>query len=214
MGVDENSPERAYNFDITPFKNELCSVKVFVNSGLSTTMTDVDSLRLQLKFRTHHRIKEELHSGVSFIANQVSAINSNQVKFSWYYSYPPSSCEEGNHPDYEIQVLRLHNMTEGSSYEQQTQIKGEVDWSNATSIHAGTGQGYIILTLAEGTGFYVWRVRPIGSWYTGGVADDRNWGEWTSHSGLAEGTLVDISRGAAIGASGYLWSANTGGNGR
>ena len=98
-------------------------------------------------------------------------------------------------PAFELQVLRLYNREVSLYSETVPEFSDEiittvVDWSEALSIIVdgdgkvdGLGNRWwdVKLTLAEGTGWYAWRVRPIGSKYSGGIADSRNWGAWTSH---------------------------------
>lgn len=113
------------------------------------------------------------------------------VTFQWSYDYD-EACQDSI-PAFEFQLLRLYNRDEAKVADEENideeSILARVDWSGALSILVdGDGLGnpgnrywQLKLTLPEGTGWYTWRVRPIGSKYEGGIADARNWGEWTYH---------------------------------
>lgn len=105
-------------------------------------------------------------------------------------------------PMYEFQLLRLFNVDPDLTTDEED-IVADVDWKSALSILVdGDGHGdldqpstrhwSLDLTLSDGTGWYVWRVRPIGTKYPGGHADSRNWGVWTEypqHPPYANGTI-------------------------
>ena len=84
-------------------------------------------------------------------------------------------------PGYQVQVLRLYN-TDSQYDTDPVGVKGRVNWDEALTIDvAGTDASTqsVDLTLPQGTGWYLWRVRPIGSLHEGGGADGRNWGVWS-----------------------------------
>lgn len=96
--------------------------------------------------------------------------------------------------NYEIQILRLYNV-DPANFEEDS-IDAYVDWSTAMSymtnggvVYFGTNH-YTIdwLTIAEGTGFYAWRVRRI---YTRPKNNDPGgWGAWTSTGSYTDGSTV------------------------
>jgi hypothetical protein len=96
----------------------------------------------------------------------------NVYTFSW-----SSACEEVE--KYEFQLLRLFNTGEGLKNE-IAKAAGTVDWSKALSLIVENGETEISLHLTEGTGFYSFRVRPIGNYFDGDEANDKNWGVWSS----------------------------------
>lgn len=124
------------------------------------------------------------------IASIASPVADNVVTFDWSLA---TQCND-TIPNFEFQLLRLFNV-DPAKVSNEEEITAEVDWSQALSIETGRQQS-LSLTLAEGTGYYTWRVRPIGSMHPGGVADDRNWGEWTAAP--ANGSLA-ISGLTAVG---------------
>ncbi|MDF2456566.1 MAG: hypothetical protein K0R51_2559, partial [Cytophagaceae bacterium] len=83
-------------------------------------------------------------------------------------------------PSYDLQVLKIEPYQNGDVY---------INWDQAALIEVN-GTSYD-MTLAEGTGFYLWRVRPIGSFYEGGRSFYKNLGVWSPslQNGLvSEGT--------------------------
>lgn len=133
-------------------------------------------------------------SGVSpYIAlNPIRITGNNLLTFSWVLL-----CDRnGPAPNYEFQLLRLYNSGFGTRTNEQ-QITADVDWRQALSIETGNSKSELTLTMAEGTGYYVWRVRPIGNAFEGGIANDRNWGNWTGTGAYSQGARVATSSGAS-----------------
>lgn len=87
-----------------------------------------------------------------------------------------SSCID-NLQDVQIQILRLHNQNP-EYYDDIKKCKTIIDWSNALTVEYKNVNVLKDYFITEGTGFYIWRIRYIGSFYNGGISDDRNWGKW------------------------------------
>lgn len=117
-------------------------------------------------------------------------VNDNPVTFTW--SYVPGCSDTV--PGYEFQLLRLYNIDNNpSTINDPYRVTSKIDWSQAMSIETGPERS-LTLTLAAGTGYYAWRVRPIGSRYEGGIADDRNWGVWTEAPSGNSFLVADVTR--------------------
>lgn len=82
-----------------------------------------------------------------------------------------------NFPNYEIQILKLENTNPVNT--QNNAIEATIDWNNALKIETTNGAKAVRLTVAEGTGFYVWRVRGVGNFYPGGFSNAKNLGSWS-----------------------------------
>lgn len=84
-------------------------------------------------------------------------------------------------PAYQIQILKLYN--NDPLNEVENTITANIDWSKALTIETesndGNSQNFWV-SISEGNGFYVWRVRPIGNYYKGGVTNPLNWGKWST----------------------------------
>ncbi len=91
---------------------------------------------------------------------------------------------QGYHfPNYEFQLLKLENTSTNNltpESEQLEQITAELDWSKALTVETYNYKKELTLTIAQGSGYYYWRVRPIGNFYEGGIANSKNWGVWSS----------------------------------
>ncbi len=111
-----------------------------------------------------------------------SHVLSNPVQLNW------SDCPFVN---YEIQVLRLYNTDAGLTSDPHD-IEAKIDWSQALDIETNNGQTSVKLTLAEGSGYYVWRVRRIADAFPNTIGDDRNWGAWTSTGPFVDGAVVSV----------------------
>jgi RHS repeat-associated protein len=94
--------------------------------------------------------------------------------------------------NYEIQVLRLYN-TDPAAITDPHVITAKVDWTQALDLETNNGQQSIRLTTAEGSGYYVWRIRRIYDTYPNGIGDDRNWDPWTSTGAFVDGATVSVN---------------------
>ncbi|HEY0978824.1 MAG TPA: hypothetical protein VGE21_15230, partial [Flavobacteriales bacterium] len=90
-----------------------------------------------------------------------------------------------------MQVLRLHD--HDSNGEEDELEEGVLDWSEASTIDIDAPVTQLALTLAEGTGFYIWRVRPLTQWYAEGFTDPRNWCAWSTTPSLSPGFSLSAS---------------------
>lgn len=89
-----------------------------------------------------------------------------------------SPCLLDSFPNYQIQILRLFN-TDEQYRDNGYRIRAVVDWNRALTLETYGPAQELTLTMCEGTGFYVWRVRPIGDMYSNGIGNDSNWGCWS-----------------------------------
>src|SRR5690606_19395067 len=92
-------------------------------------------------------------------------------------------------PSYQFQLLRLFNR--GADGSDEHHIEEVVDWSRALSIETGNSRTDLTITVPEGSGYYVWRVRPIGNVFANGAGDSRNWGVWSDAP--ADGSTIEIT---------------------
>ncbi|MCO6466732.1 MAG: RHS repeat protein [Bradyrhizobiaceae bacterium] len=104
-------------------------------------------------------------------------------------------CPNDSFPNYQVQIVRLFNYDTTYQYTDST-IKTKIDWTNALTVETYGPQMDLTLTLSEGTGFYAWRVRPIGNMYPNSVGHELNWGCWSTAppNGLAD-LLVTVGVG-------------------
>jgi hypothetical protein len=110
------------------------------------------------------------------------------VVFTWT---PYSNGVSYPYPSYQFQLLRLYNKDASKTTDEN--IKADIDWRKATTIETESNALSLKLSISEGTGFYVWRVRPVGTFYDGGISDSRNHGLWNRDSPV-NGQEVQLPR--------------------
>lgn len=181
----------------------------FANRGISSGAALNKGLAFTYTLELNPRIKSILAAGLDI--GQISVLVSGTVRAQpapwWHHHWP---CDFALHTtgvvqdnpviytwddcpfyNYEVQVLRLFN-TSPSYANDEHHIKAVVDWSQALDLETNNGQRSIRLTNAEGTGFYVWRVRRIYDYYPNTIGDNRNWGSWTYTGPFVDGNTVDV----------------------
>ena len=121
--------------------------------------------------------------------------NTNPVNFSW-----TTACEGVT--NYEIQVVRTFNQASVSQYD-ETIVHTTTDWSGALSIITESADLQQALTIVEGTGAYLWRVRPIGNYYPGGIANPKNLGVWSDAP--VNGKSITLEDGMMPGPYGFFY---------
>lgn len=109
-------------------------------------------------------------------------LSSRVQQFDW-------SATTHNFPNYELQLLKLENNNDLLTDEES--ITAIVDWNNALKIETTNAGKSVRLTIAEGTGFYAWRVRAIGNYYEGGFSNAKNYGPWSG--AFSQGQEVTIT---------------------
>ena len=186
LAVNSNEPLKRVNIDLTSAMGgqqiDLIRVDVTSTPSVSTISPEVLNYVLQkqilkLDYFCDYGIDVRLENGGNpSLANAPSVVsfgniplNSRIQEFQWNSSY--------NFPNYELQVLKLENLNPNNTVEES--ITANVNWDNALKIETTKWSESLRITIAEGTGFYLWRVRPIGNYFSGGIADARNWGKWS-----------------------------------
>ena len=122
--------------------------------------------------------------GTTATAPNPAVVTPKVLKFTW--------TPDRSYPNYEFQLLRLYNT--GPAAADEKIINARVDWSKAVSLETESNVSSLQLTIGEGTGYYAWRVRPIGT-YHGGRADSRDWGHWNAGT-PAQGATLGLSPGS------------------
>jgi hypothetical protein len=167
----------------------------------ATLMSDIaQHLRLVVTYRldcgvdVNEPVKIELSS---LAPNAVQLANSKVVTFSWHSA---DTLVAG----YQLELIRLYNIanpdtivneTTKAAVQAGTAIFAEIDWSKALRLETQSSDRKVSFTLAEGTGYYAWRVRPVGSFYEGGAANHLNYGTWSSDKveGIKQVALIGTS---------------------
>ncbi|BDS10489.1 DUF6443 domain-containing protein [Aureispira anguillae] len=117
---------------------------------------------------------------------------SSYYEFQWDASSPSNVVHTNNSfynvysPFYEFQLLKLENTAlEQDDLVNEKHIKTKVDWSKALSFIIpeeklmDNGIYKLKFRPSEGEGYYLWRIRPMGNYYDGGLGHNLNWGKWS-----------------------------------
>ncbi|MEO1653893.1 MAG: hypothetical protein AAFU64_10125, partial [Bacteroidota bacterium] len=182
--LNSKEPEALFYLDVTKhLDDQLTSFDLVLDRGFGIQVNSSDSDAIQTYIENNLRVS--LSYEVDYQINPVGITPSNLnieiaegekvASFSWNSEYTPQ---------YQFQLLRLYNIDTNRREEQS--IQAEVDWSQALTLDYENrsdvdqiGENTFDLTIAAGTGFYIWRLRPIGS-LPGGITNPENYGEWTS----------------------------------
>ncbi|MBN4081587.1 RHS repeat-associated core domain-containing protein [bacterium AH-315-C07] len=178
LQINQNIPEKIWYLESVPVN--IKRVEANINSISSDNLTINDFIRVNAeieKTTTYDVNKVPFNTEPMVTVNSVDG-TTNPVIFTW-----EALCDQI--PNYQVQILRLYN-TEESLIGQQA----IVDWSQALTIETESSETSLKLHLVEGTGYYIWRVRPIGNRYAGGIANNWNWGFWSE---TPEDGLIPVS---------------------
>ncbi len=175
--------EQLLSEDITSYYNNLDVVTIAVTS-YSPSSTTVNGIAVSSTTSFKVSIERDIAVAVKTVASTSPTIATfkyvpittaaNPITFAWQNLY----CQNYI-PEYELQVLRLYNTD--ATYTTSTKVKAIVDWSKAATMLIENGVSSVNLNMIQGSGYYIWRVRPIGNYYEGGYANNNNWGLWLSN---------------------------------
>jgi hypothetical protein len=132
------------------------------------------NLRLSIKFARAYDLDVRLQSGIMSNGPIISpvVVSNRLATFNWQANTVDA------YPNYELQILKLEN-TDASHQNVDNELLTAVDWSHALKIETQSPLTSFAMNVAEGSGFYTWRVRPIGTYYVGGYANSENYGLWS-----------------------------------
>jgi RHS repeat-associated protein len=186
--INQTTPEQLYVPDFTNVYSQIQRFDVKV-TGYSVSALIQNAIKLTATY------KEAFNSNAASSSNQplisINAVSTNtttnKLTFSWN-----TTC--GKFPNYEFQLLRLYNTdTTKARLGNEQNITTKVDWNNALTIETQSPATTLTLSVVEGTGYYIWRVRPIGNFYEGGIANDKNWGVYTNTGAFVQNATVAVS---------------------
>ncbi len=178
LTIDKNFPEVLHFIDITKDYSTVKTYTVKISSfNPPSTAVIKNSIQLETSVDEEFNVNVPVTLYSPIVDPKFTLPSSGNVyKFEW----ETVQCEA---PSYQFQLLRLFNngsitLPGQTTTNPEYNISAEIDWSKALTLE--TNQKSISLTLTEGTGYYIWRVRAIGNAFSGGIADSRNWGTWST----------------------------------
>jgi RHS repeat-associated protein len=184
LEIDNTKPEQLYVHDFTTIHSAVDIIDITV-AGYGRSDVVRNDIRLEASYT--EEFKNYVSPAASLVTISAIAMPDNPQRFSWFGSCPDI-------PNYQFQLLRLFNENPGALSERD--ITARIDWSKALSIETGTPDTSIVLTLAEGTGYYIWRVRAIGNYYPGGITHEWNLGSWTYAP--SDGASITFTEGSSL----------------
>lgn len=182
--IDQDKPEQIWRFtfdansspNITTYQG-LTTLSTFIGAGYQASASVAKDVRFIVSVYEEYEIDAHRIGGSAApLVEPIKIVDGtkNPVRFAWDIA---SSCND-TFPGYQLQVLKLYNTD--ANKKDDKEVRATVDWNQALTIEVENKKTMIDITLTEGTGYYVWRVRPIGNYYEGDIADSRNWGEWST----------------------------------
>ncbi len=130
------------------------TLKVTQVAGSYSTHADIDAEKVTLQF--YYEEVAEVDAALAPLELVVVPELSGAFEqtFEWSVNTAEYNCSEV--PGYQIQMMRLY----GS---QLTNPLKESDWRGATNMYSESPETNLMISIAQGSGTYAWRVRPIGS---------------------------------------------------
>lgn len=177
LEISSDAPEQVVSFDLIDYESRFANVDHYRVSVLSQDGMGGGNSDLDLAVRNHLRLEAYIVNAVTMDAEGHAVTpapielrhGGKRVRFRW-----DNAC--ARFPMHEFQLLKLHNINPAKDGIQQ--IDAEIDWRQALTIPVANYRNELELPVVEGSGFYVWRVRPVGDAWPGGIADFRNHGDW------------------------------------
>lgn len=206
---------------------ELRNLEIKLLNQIGTLPTNINS-NTKLSVCTTFDFRTDVaNSGVTVKMNNKS--NALASYSSAYRNFQWNLIEDCYISSFELQVLKIENSEINPTND--LTVNGIIDWSKALKFlvpintvnlekrgltGGGTGICYAFdLRPTEESGYYIWRVRPIGNYYEGAVSNNQNWGDWSSSLMTGDvfesssAGLVSISRGgvplSGLTTSNYFW---------
>lgn len=185
LTIDNDKRENRLRLDIIDF---------VIDNSLPFNRISVEVINFSgqnVQFLTNYNFKLgfDVTDAKTQIKNLKIKQETQEVEFSWEDTFPVNN--------YQIEVVKLENKFQNFAVK-ETSVKTIVEWKNALifniSADVQDDNGSITKTtsfsLGQGTGFYVFRVRPIGNFHGGGVVNENNFGLWTE--GPENETIVEL----------------------
>ena len=166
-------------------ESDVDAISVTVNEETASDVSGMISLTA--KYYVEYAYAVSLDEEFYLSAPEKLKVNlysgTRNIDFVWEHTYPFSA--------YELQIAHTESV---SPEEARAGIQIEVDWENALTILVpvqatnAKNQMYSVKQLNDyklisGSGIYVWRVRAIGGYEEGGLANKQNYGAWPDYSG-------------------------------
>ncbi|MES2389556.1 MAG: hypothetical protein V4543_16245 [Bacteroidota bacterium] len=146
LGHGQVVAEHYYNFRVYRLFDDVIDYAAMLNFQTNTTSilkTDLSRVNPRIMFSR----PENLSAGFE---------DSKRMRLKWGTMSDVKSC------GWEVQLLKLNHSNQNMQVPGHDRyISTKVDWQNATTVFSEGSTDAIALTVAEGSGYYTWRVRPF-----------------------------------------------------
>lgn len=202
LTISHNSPEIMWVEDVLPVfttSSPTCNITITIQDlGTSSTPTAAltglvaglvnNNLRFTAQLVREYDVDVRLYPFTSMSAPLIISapvVTNRFASFNWQ----TVTGALNNYPNFQLQILKLYN-TDATLQNNGNQISAIPDWSKALTVETQSYKNNINLTIGEGSGYYLWRVRPIGTYFDGGIANSENYGPWS----YADSLLVTLQK--------------------
>ncbi len=198
IDLDQSTPEKVFIYDIISKVSDLEHLQVRINDievpeSENSDIHDyiLENLQVTISYLPEFRIDIRTDEGSNPLAPVIKRLTGNNIITNRVVTFRWDDTQTRDFPNYEFQLLRLYNQSSSTASYEKT-ITAGIDWSKALKIVTDSYQKYLDLAVIEGSGFYIWRVRPVGTYYEGEITDPRNYGAWSDAPADGE-MLIDMS---------------------
>lgn len=216
--LDQEHPferrEIAYNYvgNNLPNTNQIkvcvVGIQINTNQNLAQILSFMQQY-LHLDLSKQDKIGRDIHAPNGNLLTLASTNASMGANGGGIVNYAWTMDSKYMFEGFDLEVLKLE-MKEGTNgdidptLDWAKALKVEVPWENGTITGTDRTISYP-LTVAEGTGIYAWRVRPVGSYYGQGRNDVRNVSDfnWTTVAAVGVGEYETITIDHGDGAYAY-----------
>ncbi|TAJ11141.1 hypothetical protein DMA11_18000 [Marinilabiliaceae bacterium JC017] len=208
LSISKDQPEAFMVRDLLPFFSaDNSSTLTFDQVKITVVSQNISSVEASVQSKVNFKWNLSEKFGVSCQNIQVRKSSAtikdatlNEVAFNWELS------DDRPVSYFQLQILKLFN---------EDKIKAEEPGKITATIHWEKAGSYIIkndeqksgvsfnkaFTISEGTGFYVWRIRPVSAFFEGGLADPGNYGEWSTAPQNDQTVEMDASDASSLSAA-------------
>jgi hypothetical protein len=210
--INASNPSLVYYNDFT---TQFQSIPTLSAIDISATYTNnfpvSDIIRFKVRYEIAYglNVNENASLTAPLVTNTAPVFSSTSPKvgtFSW-------NTNGRYYPAYQLQILRLYNNDANGLKNIEPTLSTTLDWNKSMTLNIEndllsslTTSGLLSFnyTIAEGTGLYVWRVRSIGNYQSGGFGNNLNWGTNWSLS-TADGTIKNFTNFTSPSEAGYFY---------
>ena len=174
--ADSEHPEQLAIHDFTEFYEDVSFIDVWISSLEVGENPDfpvyLDDVQLDVEVDIVEHI--DARKKTVDLTSPSTLSGSGFTHFAW----TPSSGSGCAFPLYRFQLLRLHDFADSDATTVISTMDDDTWDMSALTLEVGDAE--VDLTMMEGTGYYAWRVMPIGNLFPGGAGNDLNWGDYSA----------------------------------